>query len=177
LQVQVRAEQLKIETRHNNSVLSPFEAEALRSTIASRIRELCLSGSPAVAVLRTFPGFVLEAVKEMPGIVSDYDDDRQAAMAEIIASDFLYLYTLSPVSLLLTYSDTGVSMVIQVVLGDVSDTEMRMARERLHATAYGPSDPEDAIFFDMDHLLEHSLDPEFVEWVTSGAPGKYISTV
>ena len=52
-----------------------------------------------------------------------------------------------------------------------------MTRESLHATAYGPSDLEDAIFFDTDHLLEHSLDSEFVEWVTSGAPGKYMSTV
>ena len=59
LQVQARSHKLKILTRSNASVLSrvsPFEAEALRSTIASSIRELCFSGIAVVAVLRTFPG-------------------------------------------------------------------------------------------------------------------------
>jgi hypothetical protein len=84
VQVQARAHELKILTRSNASVLSPFEAEALRSTIASSIRELCFSGIAVVAVSRTFPGYILEVVKELPGDVSDYDDDRQAAMAEIM---------------------------------------------------------------------------------------------
>ena len=105
MQVQARAHELKILTRSNTSVLSPFEAEALRSTIASSIRELCFSGIAVVAVSRTFPGYILEAVKELPGDVADYDDDRQAAMAEIIASDFLNLFTPSPITLSLTNSD------------------------------------------------------------------------
>ena len=40
-------------------------------------------------------------------------------MAEIIASDFLNLFILSPITLSLTNSDSGVSMVIQAVMGDV----------------------------------------------------------